>query len=273
MGRGLLRLGAGAALLLGALPARASVFDVLPEALMSHTMPKAPGDGSKDAPRRVTLNGAPMYVSTGRSELRVKDLLDHYQQRYPGGVLRELTGKPVGVRQESADAGNLMVVEVPDKARAMEVMDGKRTLVSAGPLRMVYARRSGLYTEYLMAWTDKPLPQDVLDPVQSGDAPGEDLPDVPRPRGLRSFSFAEPKAGYRMAMYKLVSSPEQALRDAQMALGGAGWQEDEVFRSVSKKRGKLVARFTRGTKDLVVTSRATKGDDRVTQLSYLTRDL
>lgn len=260
--------------LLGA-PARASVFDFLPDVLSSQPMPRAPGDGRKDQARAIVLNGFPLYLSTGRTDRSVKDVLDYYQARYPGGVLKDLMGKPVGVRREGNETGTLMVVEVPDRGLADELMAGKRTLVSAGPLRMVYARRSGASTDYLMAWSEKPMPQEVLQPVQSGDAPGKDLPGVPRPSGgARTFSFSEPKAGYQMAMYEVPADPENALRGAAARIGGDGWQEDRTFGEAARKRQKLVARFSKGSLDVVVTARPAKGGGPgQTQLIYLMRDL
>ena len=69
--------------------------------------------------------------------------------------MRELVGKPVNSRREDGDTGTMMIVEVASRALAEEIMDGKRTLQSAGPLRLIYARRTGVYTDYLMAWSDK----------------------------------------------------------------------------------------------------------------------
>lgn len=254
--------------------AEASVFDSLPDILTSHQMPRAPGDVGQEKPRQVLLNGFPMNVATGRTSQRVKEVLDYYQDRYPGGVLKDMVGKPVAVRREGDETGTMMIVDVAEKARAMEVMEGKRNLASAGPLRLVYARRSGLYTDYLLAWTDKAMPPGVLQPVASGDAPGEDLPQVPRPQGgLRAFSFSEPKAGYRLAMYKLAQTPDEALRQAGESLRQAGWAPDETFEKSARKRGRRVARFSREGRDVVVTARASKEDARVTQLSYLARDL
>lgn len=254
--------------------ARASVFDSLPEILSSHQMPRAPGDVGQEKPRQVLLNGYPLNVATGRTGLRVKEVLDYYQERYPGGVLRDMVGKPVAVRREDETAGNMMIVDIAERARAQEVMDGKRPLSSAGPLRLVYARRVGLATEYLLAWSERPLPLGVLQSEASVDAPGEDLKDIPRPPGSqRSMTFAEPKAGYRMAMYSATNSPEEALRLASQTLRQAGWTGDEAFERVANKKGRLVARFSREGRDVVVTARQSRDERRQTQVTYLAREL
>lgn len=261
------------ALCLGA-PARASVFDFLPDVLKSQEMPRAPGDTRKEETRPIQINGFPLYVTTGRTGRSVKDVLDYYQERYPGGALRELMGKPVNVRREADDTGTMMIVEVASRALADEIMDGKRTLQSAGPLRLIYARRTGVYTDYLMAWSDKPMPMDVLQPAHSGDAPGKDLPGVPRPTGAaRTFSFSEPKAGYQMAMFQVGAAPDVALRGAAMRMTGDGWQEDTTFGEAAKKRQKLVARFSKGKHDVVITARTGRAGPDATQLVYLLRDL
>jgi hypothetical protein len=136
----------------------------------------------------------------------------------------------------------------------------------------VYARRSGLLTDYLVAWSDRPMPRQVLEPAQSGDAPGADPRDVPRPPySQRSFSFSEPKAGYQLAMYQVSERPEAALRGAASRLSGEGWVEDTQFALAADKRHKLVARFSKDRRDVVVMARAARGAG--TQLGYLTRDL
>ncbi|MCS6915797.1 MAG: hypothetical protein RMK29_15590 [Myxococcales bacterium] len=255
-------------------PARASVFDFLAEVVSSRPMARAPGDLRTEKPRAIYLNGFPMYVSTGRTDRSIKDVLDFYQERYPGGALKQIVGKPVGIRREGESTGTLMVVDVADKATALEVFDGKRTLPEAGPVRLVYARRAGLHTEYLIAWSERPMPRTVLEPVQSGDVPGRDVAGVPRPQGaVRSFSFEEPGAGYRLVMYRVAESPEQALRSAAARLDAEGWQEDRSFADAARQRRKLMARFSRGNRDVVVTARPLGGTRPGAQLAYLLRDL
>ncbi len=262
---------AAAVPLLLAGPARASILDFMSGAVMSEGMPKVPGDVNRDKPRSVLLNGFPLFVETGRTNKRVNEVLDFYQQRYQGGALKELAGKPVAVRRDGADTGTLMTVEVPDKATALQMMDGKRTLSSAGPLRMVYARRSGISTDYMAIWSDRAMPPTILQPVQSGDAPGQDVPGVPRPDGVRTMTFAEPKAGYLLVMYRVNQSPESALLStASRIAASGGWIKDPQFSGAAEKRRQLVARFSQGVRDVVVTARQGKSG---TQITYLARDL
>lgn len=253
-------------------PARASIFDLFSQALQSRAMDKLPGDMTKDKPRSVLLNNFPLYVATGRTDRHVREVLDFYQARHQGGALKDLAGKPIAVRRDGVDTGTLMTVDVPDKATAMQMMDGKRTLTSAGPLRMVYARRSGLYTDYMTIWSEKAMPRTILEPVQSGDAPGQDVPGVPRPAGPRTLTFAEPNEGYMLVMYKVSEQPQEALRDLSLRIGASGWNEDRAFTKAAEKRKKLVVRFQKDQRDLVVTVRPAK-DGRGTQVAYLARDL
>lgn len=267
----------GALLALGivsilATPVRASIFDLLPEALQAGGMSRLPGDQSPDKRRTVLLNGFPMTVQIGRTQQPVTQVLDHYQALYKGGALGEIMKRPISVRHEGPQGGSLVSVEVPDRATALKVAAMEQSLLSAGPLRMVHARRNGLNTDYLIISSDRALPATVFGGgISSQDAPGQDPPGVPRPQGPRIFSFVEPKAGYRLAIYQVESPPEPALREVAARMGGVGYTEDASFGAAAARQGKRVARFTKDQQDVVVTARTAEG--AVTQLVYLTRDL
>ena len=57
----------------------------------------------------------------------------------------------MGVRREGKDAGTLLAVEVPDRATLALLKSGKLPYAAAGPVHLIYARRSALYTNYLTA--------------------------------------------------------------------------------------------------------------------------
>ncbi len=258
------------ALCLAAAPARASVFDFMSEAIQSG-MPRVPGDGTHEAQRTVVLNGFPLTLTTGRTQQTVGEVLDYYEGRYQGGAMKDLIGHPLALRRGDGEHGTLISIEVPDKETAKRVRDMKQDFLSAGPLRLVQARRISGYTEYLIAWSERPLPPSVLKAPLGGDAPGEDPPGLPRPSGTRIFSFTEPRAGYRLAIYEVGEAPETALQSAARRLRDEGWEQDPGFSATARRRGKTATRLSRGPHDVVVTTRP--GQSGATQVVYLTRDL
>jgi hypothetical protein len=261
--------------LLWAVPARASVVDLVEGLVTMNQMAKPPGDNTHNQQRELLVNGFPLHVSTGRTDRRTKEVIDFYQSRYPGGAMKQITGgRPFGLRQEGPKNSMLLTVDVPDRPTALRVANGKQSLFSAGPLRMVYAHRMGLYTEYLVAWSDSPVPMGVFQRVASMDAPGHDIPGVPRPLGMRSLDFEEPKAGYRLAIYKVSDPPEQALQTTISRMESAGWQQDANFGAAASKKHDLAARFTKGERqDVMVKVSGPKGKEPGSQVIYLARDL
>jgi hypothetical protein len=259
-------------------PASGSVFDLLPEVVQG--MPRAPGDGSGGTRRTVTVNGFPMHLSTGRTERPVEAVLDYYEARYQGGAMKDVLGRPFSLRRGGPEQGMLLSVEVPDQATAKQVVNLERPFLSAGPLRMVQARRRGLQTDYLTVWSEKPLPESFFRDGrdgQGGDAPGADVPGVPRPQGRRTLSFSEPKAGYTLVIYEVNESADWALQRAAASLSGAGFNQDMGFAGAARKQGRQSVRFSKGGRDVVITARSIRegreGRGGGTQLIYLTRDL
>lgn len=257
-------------------PASGSVFDLLPEVVQG--MPRAPGDGSGGSRRTVTVNGFPMHLSTGQTERPVEAVLDYYEARYQGGAMKDVLGRPFSLRRGGPDQGMLLSVEVPDQATARQVVNLERPFLSAGPLRMVQARRRGMQTDYLTVWSEKPLPdsffQDGQDGQDGGDAPGADVPGVPRPQGRRTLSFTEPKAGYTLVIYEVNDGVDGALQRAASSLSGAGFNQDVGFAGAARQKGKQSMRFSKGVRDVVITARPIREGRGVgTQLIYLTRDL
>jgi len=126
-------------------------------------------------------------------------------------------------------------------------------LSSVGRLRYVLARRDGNVTSLLVLWTDGSASLLKMFP-SSGDAPGRDAPDVPRPQNTdRLLSASDLGAPYSITVYRSHSSSSGTLPDGYVkALKDRGWHV------IESKAGSLVAR--RGARTLLVrTTRVTSG--------------
>jgi hypothetical protein len=153
-------------------------------------------------PRELALNGARMGIVSGHSELPLRALLDRLQTscrarsrlldpRLPS-IPAQLPGLLDGVlRLESERAGVVACLElgseplgVTELTRRLEQLAQDGDLNRLGPVRMarVEARAQGSF--FIVAASDGALPLPLMFP-ETGDAPGLDLPFVPRPPDAR----------------------------------------------------------------------------------------
>jgi hypothetical protein len=97
-------------------------------------------------------------------------------------------------------------------------------LARVGGLRYVYARATDEGTHFLVFHTDESLNIYEMFP-QTGDAPGRDVPGLPRPEGARRFMSAwEEGDPHAITMYATTRQSADELRGwYREALPGAGW--------------------------------------------------
>lgn len=221
-------------------------------------VPPAPGSLGKGEPHRFLINGQVFEALVGRTTHPIHDVLDHYQSVYPGGELKKLAaGRPLGMRREGELTGELLTVDVSSEAQARELLDGRRTLLSAGPLRMVYAQRAGSFTDYVALSSARPVPEDALDPAANQDAPGADLDGVPRLIGaIRTLSFIDQRSGYALVQYRVPQSPPAALTLAVQRLQAKGFSEDRALSEAAGSSREPIRLFTRGSIGVMVRARA-----------------
>ena len=221
------------------------------------SVPPAPGSLGRGDPHRFLINGQVFDALVGRTTRSIRDVLDHYQSVYPGGELKNLAaGKPLGMRREGELTGELLTVDASSEARARELLDGRRTLLSAGPLRLVYARRTGGFTDYVALSSARPVPEDAVDPPQDRDAPGADLEGVPRPVGaIRTLAFIDQRSGYALVQYRVPQSPPAALALAEQRLRAEGFVEDHALSEAAGDRQAMRV-FTRGAIGVMVRARS-----------------
>jgi hypothetical protein len=94
-----------------------------------------------------------------------------------------------------------------------------------GQLRYLYARRRPAgRTHVLIAWTSGRFRLGSLLPPTSGDSPGTDLSDAPRPRGSARLLSAEIEdQPYALRVYSSPRSPQSTTADYDQLLRRLGW--------------------------------------------------
>lgn len=218
---------------------------------------------------RFSINGVEMHRMTASTSLSIKDALDRLQRvcterggietsallldakkqhrnaRMPGmfeGMYRH-EGNHDGVLACIDTGGPLGVTEL---ARRLQKFVATGNLADVGKLRYVLARRQGSVTSVLVIWTENNAHLLQMFP-KSGDAPGHDVPDVPRPEGAeRLLSATDLAAPYGITVYRAIGRSPDALRDWYRArLTERGW-----IIAKPTKSGTLVAH--RGSRTLVV---------------------
>lgn len=258
--------------------ARASIGDLITSlgqrlGAAAPAVPKPPTALSHGPARQLRLNGFPIKVLTGAAPGSVTDVLGFYREQFvqigkPGTI------PPFAVRHAGPDAGYLLGIS-PERAALVRTIEQHLPLTSAGPLRMVYAQRQAGVTHYLAAWSESPLPDGLLTPDRERDAPGEDLPGVPRPRGVRAFSLSEPEAGYTLVTYRVSDRPDAAVQDAVTRLREAGFADDPSLAAVNaelqlRRPGQPMAHLQRSDRELLVSAR-TDPAHTGSKLTYLSR--
>lgn len=215
------------------------------------------GMKANSGPRRLYVNGLGLGLITLSSELDVAHALDRFQElcRKRGGLavpsaLAERLGKDTHVfdgsfRQESATQGVLACLDsgqplaLSDLTERLTRLRDTGDLAALGDLRYVLARRSGATTTLLVFWTEGSAPLFQLFP-KTGDAPGRDPNDVPRPpSSQRILSAAEQGAPYGLTMYRTPSqTPDQLRQWYRRELKGSGWdvREDSSVSTLHAQR-------------------------------------
>lgn len=198
---------------------------------------------ANSAPRQLNINGLSMGVLTLSTKLDVAAALDRFQMqcRQRGGlqVPPALANKlgpartpfDATFRQEGSSEGVLACIDsghplsLDELTERLAALRDSGDLAALGELRYVFARRSGGTTTLLVFWTDGSAPLLKMFPP-TGDAPGRDPDDVPRPEGgRRVLSATEHGAPYHLTLYKAGGQSTEALLNwYRRALDVRGWQ-------------------------------------------------
>ncbi len=242
----------GAALLCAA-PARGDVRNLF--RFLRQGPPEVPHTVAKSPPRHVELNGFPLHLLTGRSPESPRQVVDFYQ----GSCSRSHrgSGPPPLLRRDGEDTSLLVGVDGDGAEVRRRMEEGRLHFIHTAPLCMVYAHLTDGLTDFMAVWSDAPLPPAVLSPPPRGDAPGYDIPGIPRPAGSRrSFNLVEPAAGYILVTYRSDDLPAVAFREAVGQLVAAGFVVDGALGRVAADQGRLLLTLDRPGQNLLVSAEA-----------------
>jgi hypothetical protein len=135
------------------------------------------------------------------------------------------------LRDERAGAGQLACIAAPHGSGGLSgFLTRVREFVSSGDLaaigdaRYVAARRlENGKTHVLTIWSEGTFRIGALFP-ESGDAPGSDLPDVPRPiAATRELCVIAPGRSFALRLYGSTQPPQEVLAFYARALPEQGW--------------------------------------------------
>jgi hypothetical protein len=235
---------------------------------------------------RLALNGVAIHRVTIGTPLSVKDALDRLQQVCMGrGGLEnpEALLKPdLGLRKSTSahvwdgtfrhDARNQGVLACIDTERPLTVVELVRrlqdfgrtgNLASVGALRYVLARREADVTSLLVLWTAGDAPLLRMFP-ESGDAPGREVPDMPRPVGSRRLlSAVDQTSPYAITVYRSEGSSPISVRTwYERELQSQGWRV-----SRTKEENALVVR--RAGRTILIRSASTTSGGATTSIVEL----
>lgn len=235
-------------------PARAAITDLF--GLLRPPARQAPGTLADQPPRRLLFNGFPLQVVSGRTPASVHQVLDFYQERCHRAPAAAL---PPPSHREEDDESGVLVAAAGDGRELLQQMRARQLhYVHLAPVCLAFAQRQGELTDYVAVFSDLPLPPQVLTPPSGRDAPGRDLPGVPRPDGaLRSFSLIEPATGYTVVSYVLAASVDSALTAVLVPLHSAGFVEDSSFAAAASASGQSLKRLEQRGQEVIVSIQPT----------------
>ena len=180
-----------------------------------------------DAPRELVVNGLALHVLSGVSAKPLGTVLDFFEARCKqvgGGFDRKIArllqahgAAPLPapimrggtLREDDEHNGYLACLDLAtDQLATSELIPRLQAfaksgdIANVGDLRFVWARRDLQQTSYVALWTEGPVPLPVAFPEQ-GDAPGVDLPSLPRPeRSVRVLSAWQRDAAPSLVSYR-----------------------------------------------------------------------
>jgi hypothetical protein len=217
----------------------------------------------QDAPRTLTLNGQALKLSVGSTENSLGEVLDHYEGRCisrDGGLSQQqadayrkssfrLTDRQerlldTTLRQDADDQGFVACLDAGTDqigwkhwAERLSRFVKTGNVSEVGQLRYVYAHRGKHSTTFVTLWPEGALNVWEMFP-NAGDAPGFDLPNVPRPNGSRRLLSAR-ESGFAQSVnvYGVRAlSGEQILKFYRNELPKQGWHltEDPQMQSRPK---------------------------------------
>jgi hypothetical protein len=237
----------GLALLLVQVPAQrraqASVYETL-LGLGDAMAPYLDDKRTTESPRRVMLNGQPVYVAVGHTAHQPGRVAGWYADRYHASsealsqIARNVHGAPTPPPTEltfgDEDNGGMVALDMgkPSTLELMRRFHGfvrTHRLGELGQMRFVrWTRQADGGTRFLTAWTDKRFSLDRLLPPPGTDVEGGDLPGVARPTGMRRvLALEEVGRPYHTRVYEGAGGVSSVAAELTAAMRARGWSGDD----------------------------------------------
>ena len=194
-----------------------------------------------------SVNGLEMRRMTASTSLSIKDTLDRMQRvcRERGGVetsaallqakrpnrKSRLPGIVEGTYRHDGDHDGVLAcidtgapLGITELARRLQEFVATGDLSAIGKIRFVLAQRQGSVTSVLVIWTENNAKLLQMFP-KVGDAPGHDVPDVPRPEAAeRLLDASDLDAPYGITVYRSIGrSPDFLCHWYEAKLMERGW--------------------------------------------------
>lgn len=215
-------------------------------------------------PRLLTVNGVTLHVVSASSRLGVSEVMNGLEAlcrpnagvSVPPEIPKKLRAPhdttPVGgiLRKESENEGLIACLDpgrplsLDELALRLKRFSETGNLGDVGELRYALVRKSDEGASALVLWTEGDVLLRGMFPA-TGDAPGSDPKNIPRPEGARRlFSGAEHGAPYSATLYEGGKLAEKELFDWYVArLSGAGFvvrPDPERRELVAERDGRVV---------------------------------
>lgn len=222
-------------------------------------MMRLAGANRHDAPRTLVLNGQRIWLATASTDRGVHEVLDLYEQKckaHDGSLLVDREGLPESalralddtkldttMRFETAERGTVACLDTGSDEQSLEQMAARlRAFASSadlhdvGDLRYAFVERTRGSTHVVTFWTEGSFRFREAFP-REGDAPGRDVPNLPRPPGSRRiFSAWEETEPQTMTIYSSATGGKMELkRFYERELPTRGWRVLEPDESRSPR--------------------------------------
>lgn len=242
------------------------------------------GEGAYD----VQLNGQIIHASNGVTKRLMHDVLAFFQEQCNsnGGALADKLADMDGtlrtfqpnsgipgyltIRREQLDRGFVFCMGTDHEMTEYELVhrikaasDGDFGKV--GDVRYISVRQDGDQSDVVAAWTHGPFDVRAMFP-KTGDVPGEDFANLPRPDGSRRVLASSVKgAPFGLNSYEVQGPPDVVLASVDSKLRTAGYAPVAMPRGLDPRAGRF---YSLGDAvDVGVT--AIKARDDVTAVNYV----
>lgn len=259
---------------------------------MGSSLVKQLGEHLIGEPQAVSVNGQTLLLAAKDTELSVKavlDVFDAHCEAHSGGLREEFQKMPgfnervlalpesmrdpgrIGIirsdaghaRDDEREAHLVCIAQPENGGGLFGLMNRVQEFLETGDaarigdMRYVAARKQpNGKTQVIAIWSEGTLNIQSMFP-DSGDAPGTDPRDFPRPpRSVRSFSAVVPDHPYAVRFYDSTESQASVLSFFDRELGRAGWatRPSSLNDQGPELHGTELRAFTRGGRAMVISA-------------------